>query len=413
MLSNDICFYCQKCLAANPFGQELCVQCGTRLMLVVEPAASRYEDGGLQATHEEHLLERVSALENMLGRITDKLGQVLDLLLRQAHNSYMDHVLLETLIGLLNEAGAIDEHKLDKLWREQCNSEAAKQEEFNRREILKTKILAAYAGEGKAEFEELVTKGLNPSDCDEEEAIEFLERAWLLSSSNGPLLSLLGEKFFEFGDYNQANFYIALARMESLPDARLCLLQGICWGVEEQGERAFKLLRESIELGGSSYAAHYALGRLLASKRQWSEALSEFSIAAEISPTVEAHFVMGCVYFQLDTCHLAERHLRSALKFDGKYAAVHFMLGLIHLRGAKIEQAKRAIQKAADLEPKNPLYSRILRRIMKGQRVNSSVPIFDFGRSWTKNLIFCCDERLNCALRKSALEFHVKTNMEQ
>ena len=75
-------------------------------MLVVEPAASRYEDGGLQATHEEHLLERVSALENMLGRITDKLGQVLDLLLRQAHNSYMDHVLLETLIGLLNEAGA-------------------------------------------------------------------------------------------------------------------------------------------------------------------------------------------------------------------------------------------------------------------------------------------------------------------
>src|SRR5256885_46621 len=113
MLSNGLCFYCQKCLAANPFGQELCVLCGTRLMLVVEHAASRYEDGGLRSTPEEHLLERVSALENTLGRITDKLGQMLELLLRQARNSYMDHLLLETLIGVLNEAGAIDESKLD------------------------------------------------------------------------------------------------------------------------------------------------------------------------------------------------------------------------------------------------------------------------------------------------------------
>ncbi|HYJ46283.1 MAG TPA: hypothetical protein VEV81_06680, partial [Pyrinomonadaceae bacterium] len=65
--------YCQKCLAANPLGQELCMRCGTRLMLVVEPPAARFEDGGLVATHEEHLLERISALENRFMRLTDKL----------------------------------------------------------------------------------------------------------------------------------------------------------------------------------------------------------------------------------------------------------------------------------------------------------------------------------------------------
>jgi hypothetical protein len=66
--------YCQKCLAGNPLGQELCGRCGTRLMLVVEPPAARYEDSGMMPTHEEHLLERVSALENRHLRLTEKLG---------------------------------------------------------------------------------------------------------------------------------------------------------------------------------------------------------------------------------------------------------------------------------------------------------------------------------------------------
>jgi hypothetical protein len=42
-------------------------------MLMVEPAAARYEDNGLAGTHVEHLLERVSALESRLARLTDRL----------------------------------------------------------------------------------------------------------------------------------------------------------------------------------------------------------------------------------------------------------------------------------------------------------------------------------------------------
>ncbi|HEX8922986.1 MAG TPA: hypothetical protein VF766_16040, partial [Pyrinomonadaceae bacterium] len=91
MQPKSIKHYCQKCLAGNPLGQELCLRCGTRLMLIVEPPAARYEDSGLAATHEEHLLERISALENRLMRLTEKLEQTLDLMLRQARSSYQDH----------------------------------------------------------------------------------------------------------------------------------------------------------------------------------------------------------------------------------------------------------------------------------------------------------------------------------
>src|SRR5437879_8225887 len=73
MGQNPVIHYCVKCLARNFVGDELCVRCGTRLMLMVEPAASRYEDNGLAGSHVEHLLERVSALESRLARLTDRL----------------------------------------------------------------------------------------------------------------------------------------------------------------------------------------------------------------------------------------------------------------------------------------------------------------------------------------------------
>src|SRR5215213_3605185 len=133
--------YCQKCLAANPLGQELCGRCGTRLMLVVEPPAARFEEGALGATHEEHLLERVSALENRLTRLTDKLEQTLDLLLRQAKNAYFDHALIDTLITVLNETGSLDAVRLNKLWRERCKQDDEAFEEKTRRELLRKQIL--------------------------------------------------------------------------------------------------------------------------------------------------------------------------------------------------------------------------------------------------------------------------------
>ena len=70
--------YCQKCLAANPLGQEFCARCGTRLMIIVEPLGARYDAADAAASSEEHLLERISALENQLERLTEKVERVLD-----------------------------------------------------------------------------------------------------------------------------------------------------------------------------------------------------------------------------------------------------------------------------------------------------------------------------------------------
>jgi len=73
-----VAHYCQKCLASNPLGQEFCARCGTRLMIIVEPMGARYDVADAAASSEEHLLERISALENRLERLTEKVERALD-----------------------------------------------------------------------------------------------------------------------------------------------------------------------------------------------------------------------------------------------------------------------------------------------------------------------------------------------
>ena len=114
-----ISHYCQNCRAGNPLGQEFCVRCGTRLMLVVRPPSMRLECSDT-TPNEEHLLERITILENTLARLAERLEQGLKLLLRQSETAYTNRALVKSLIEILNECGVVDNHRLESMWREEC-----------------------------------------------------------------------------------------------------------------------------------------------------------------------------------------------------------------------------------------------------------------------------------------------------
>jgi hypothetical protein len=114
-----ISHYCQKCRAANALGQEFCQRCGTRLMIIVEPPSVRI-DVPSTTPHEEHLLERLTMLENTLARLAERLEQGLKLLLRQSETAYSNHALVKSLIEMLNECGVVDNGRLESMWRAEC-----------------------------------------------------------------------------------------------------------------------------------------------------------------------------------------------------------------------------------------------------------------------------------------------------
>jgi hypothetical protein len=118
-MQRAISHFCQKCRAANPLGQEFCQRCGTRLMLVVQPPSVRV-DVPSTTPHEEHVLERMTMLENTLARLAERLEQALKLLLRQSETAYSNHALVKSLIEMLNECGVVDNNKLESMWRDEC-----------------------------------------------------------------------------------------------------------------------------------------------------------------------------------------------------------------------------------------------------------------------------------------------------
>src|SRR5215475_7962215 len=115
-MRQPISHYCQKCRSANPLGQEFCLRCGTRLMIVVQPPSVRV-DVPATTPHEEHLLERMTMLENTLARLAERLEQGLKLLLRQSETAYHNHALVKSLIEILNEAGVVNNAQLESRWQ--------------------------------------------------------------------------------------------------------------------------------------------------------------------------------------------------------------------------------------------------------------------------------------------------------
>jgi tetratricopeptide (TPR) repeat protein len=358
----------------------------------------------LPATHEEHLLERVSALESRLARLTDKLEQTLDLMLRQARSSYHDHALIDTLITVLAEAGALDVVKLNKLWRERCRQDAEEQEASARHEHLRAIIISGYRGAEQTDFERYIKEGFKLlGGKNMAGGIRALERAAALDSRNAPLHAFLGEHFFEAGKNALARDYLERALAVDSANQKVRLLLGLACGDAGETERARELLKDSIRHAGKSFAAHYGLGRLLVAEKRWAEAAREFKSALAARPSPEAHYALGCVYYELQRDRMAARHLRKAIELDEEYGAALYVLGLALLRLGQSEEARSALSLACEAEMDEPRYRSAARRALRTGELPVNSKLFGLQTDATKRLMTGGDRRLAQTLRADAL----------
>ncbi|HUS11352.1 MAG TPA: tetratricopeptide repeat protein, partial [Pyrinomonadaceae bacterium] len=393
--------YCQKCLAANPLGQEFCARCGTRLMIIVEPAGGRYEALESGSSNEEHLLERISALENRVSRLSEKLDRGLDLLLQQAQHSHFDRALVKALVSLLTEDGTIEGDKLERLWIHRCQKDAEEQLESEHREELRLKILATYQGQQASTFAQFINDGFLLMDDDQpSRGVRSLQRAAEIDRDNAPLLYFLGEYFFKTGKTHQAQAYLGRAYELSPRDRRVSLLLGLICADEGDIERAKELLNSATRLGGSTFAAHYGLGRLFVAEAKWPRALQQFKLALATKNSPEAHYTLGCLYYQLSRDALATRHLRKALEQDEDYGEAFHVLGLISERAGEKALAEQYFQKAG-------MGAAGKTRPVRNRRNNSgpalTAPLFRVSPANSRRLITGGDRRLAEALRQDAL----------
>lgn len=371
-------------------------------MIIVEPAAARFDHQEAGLSSEEHLLERISALENQLTRQAEKLERALDLLLRQAQNSHFDRALVKALVGLLTDNGFIQGDKLEQLWIDRCQKDAEEQQESERRERVRLKILAAYMGSDRASFEQFVNEGFLFIDDEQlTRGIRSLRRAADLAPDNAPLLSFVGEHFFRSGQSHRARRFLAKAH-DILPgDQRISLLLGLSCADDGDIEHAKELLSSATRLGSPSFAAHYGLGRLFVAEGNWPKALEEFKLALASKASPEAHYALGCLYYQLCRDSLAARHLRKALEMDQEYGEALYLLGLISERAGQKRPAPSRPGRVENHEFSPATNAPKTRKHRTGPALIA--PLFRLSPPSSRRLITGVDRRIAEALRQDAL----------
>ncbi len=361
--------YCQNCRAANSISRELCVQCGTRLMLVATSTIARHEDTATKYVHEEHLLERISVLENHLSQLADKVGQTLDLLLRQARTAHLDQTLLESLIEVLGESKLISGARLRAIWNERSREEvvvvvAADEAMSKVWQATRDKLLKEFsAAANLASFSLQVGEAIELIAAGEvERAAVAFEKAALLDPHNDRLNLMIGRLLFAARQFSVARSSLERAHQANPMEPRTTLLLGLI--VAEQGEleKASELFSASLRLEKNYFAAHCARGLLRGLRGEWSAALTDFKRAHALKPGAASFFLLGITYYARSNYMAALKALIKATTLEPDQAVIAYLRGLVLLRLKERQQAREWFELSSRLDARCPLYRAASRR---------------------------------------------------
>ncbi len=110
--------YCQNCLTWNPGDRETCVKCGTRLLIVSGDQSWEEESGSNEVEEDldEHLLERITGLEETLRRVETYLETVSDQMGKLERAEVMLRNGLMALVQEMDQRGQLNAETFSGRW---------------------------------------------------------------------------------------------------------------------------------------------------------------------------------------------------------------------------------------------------------------------------------------------------------
>src|SRR5882724_9258085 len=182
--------YCQVCGARNPDDQEYCLRCHQKL-LVLSGTLSEEEDGYEEAAAEEsfsfdeHLLERISILEEAVKRTAETVRQLLGAIHKQEKNILIGQTGLSALRELLETKKVIGWEEWSDLWESKMDYQLLALEKRERFLSIKERIAALHHGDKRKIFlQHLEDAEYALFAFDIERAVAALEAAYKLDRDN-------------------------------------------------------------------------------------------------------------------------------------------------------------------------------------------------------------------------------------
>jgi tetratricopeptide (TPR) repeat protein len=349
--------HCQNCTTGNSLNQEFCWKCGAKLLV---PSGAAPFDPAIPFM-EEHVLERISAVEYSINVLTKRLDSLMETIERVAASNFIDHTMIETLTDSLESAG-IDLANLEAEWRRRIDSRILETEEVDRLGGRMQRIMEAYRGSDRKQFGLWIEKSYDLLVADRAtESLHFLKLAFDHDPANFVLGQLLAEVYFQSKEYTSAKECLTQV-LETKPDHfEATLLMGLIQQRKGNLRDAQEKLETAVDLKKDSAAAHATLGSLLAEVGNKQRGLKHLATALKLKPSAPVHFLMGAIYYGTGQHKRAIQHLKQATELDPEFGEAHYQLGLLCLEMNWLRKAQECFKTAQALNPRETRYRRRVR----------------------------------------------------
>ena len=198
--------FCQVCGLKNRDDEEFCERCHSKLLVlsgvgVVEESGEPAEE----IPFDEHLLERISTLEDVVKRTAEALKTVLESVGNLEKNLFVAHTGILALQETLERSGAVRSEEVLDLWETKMDERMQAVEKKDRFLERRDRIVAGYSGEDREGFQRRLKEAeFAILALDSDRGVRALEELSRSDRQNTELGFYLAETYFSAGDLERA-----------------------------------------------------------------------------------------------------------------------------------------------------------------------------------------------------------------
>ena len=358
---------CQTCSAYNGDEREFCYRCQNKLLVLSgisafeEDEIEDYEEEG-DLSLDEHLLERVSGLEEVVKRTAETLRSVVDAVQKHERAIFINQTGLLSVKELLEKNNLVSADELVELWESKMGEQMLALEKKQRFTERKDRIMSLFRGEKRDRFLQLLAEAEGAIDSfDPDRGIKALEEAFKLDRDNYELSFFLGEMFFNDGNLDRAKHYLERT-LEVQPDHfDAAVFYGVLLHERQDLKGAERWLRRAIQISQESFLPYFSLGAIYARKGKLLRAQKFLEKAIQIEQLPQAYYLLGTIFYDKGQLERAIKSFQGALKLDPEYEEAIYHLGLCYLDRNWNRKAIDCFQEALELNPNKIEYQQAVK----------------------------------------------------
>ena len=362
--------YCQVCGLKNSDEEEFCSRCHSKL-LVLSGVGVVEESGEVpeEIPFDEHLLERISTLEDVVKRTGDAVKTLFESLGNLEKNLFVAHTGILALQETLERQGSIRSQEVLDLWETKMDDRMQAVEKKDRFLERRDRIMARFSGDDREGFlQRLRAAEFAILALDADRGVRLLEELSRLDKGNVELGFYLAETFFSAGDLERAAVFFKKILAVEPNHFESLVYSGIAASERGETETAEAFLKRALERKSDAFLPHFALGALYANASRWDEAEGELGLALEAAPVPAAHVLLGTVLREKGEIARAIREFEEARRLQPDSEEAAFQLGLCYLEKNRSRRALECFQQALEKNPRRLEYQEAVRLLDRRRR---------------------------------------------